>query len=243
MACQVVPRLGFFINLVKRVFIPVQLLTFLGMSINPIYLSFSIPDPELPVFITLRDSILSQRYVDVHTLQRFTGNVLILALLSHLRNFYLSMQQSCWLGTKIPPHGPLAHGITSWRQIDTSHQVYPWRHATHSVLSLSTDASGHAWGASIVQNQNNDLTDFSDYWSDEVMSESIAVKEGLALLNAIKSVCGTIWISRLAILCDNKALVDGWNHKRSNQLWFFPPQCWNSCTTHHENKSRVCTGC
>ena len=44
--CQVLIRLGYFINLKKSVFVPTTLLQFLGMLIDSIRLAFIIPDEK-----------------------------------------------------------------------------------------------------------------------------------------------------------------------------------------------------
>ena len=77
-----------------------------------------------------------------------------------------------------------------------------WSDTTNFVLF--TDASSYRWAG--VLNANAVPRCASDYWSGEILSSDIAVKEALALSNALSSFALTIKDSRVDVYVDSSAL-------------------------------------
>ena len=74
---------------------------------------------------------------------------------------------------------------------------------------MFTDASSYRWTGELKPNAVS-LCD-SDYWSGEILSFDIAVKEALALSNALSSFALTIKDSRVHVYIDSYALFHAWN--------------------------------
>ena len=83
---------------------------------------------------------------------------------------------------------------------------------------MFTDASSYRWAG--VLNSNAVPLCASDYWSREILSSDIAVKEALALSNALSSFAPTIKDSRVDVYVDSSALFHAWNGQsaRSHSL-------------------------
>lgn len=74
---------------------------------------------------------------------------------------------------------------------------------------MYTDASSYRWAG--VLNPTAVPVYASDYWPVETLSSDIAVKEALALSNALSSFAAAIKDSRVDIYVDSSALFNGWN--------------------------------
>lgn len=79
---------------------------------------------------------------------------------------------------------------------------------------MYNDASSYAWG--------NVLSTFlaSHYWSDEVLSSDITVKEAVALANALTSFADTIKNSRVDVYVDSSALLHACNNQANGSHAF-----------------------
>ena len=71
--CQILVRLGYFLNLAKCVLVPTRCLKFLGMLCDSRKLSFLLPEDKKLSFAELRENILDNNEVAIKTLQRFAG--------------------------------------------------------------------------------------------------------------------------------------------------------------------------
>lgn len=69
--CEVLVRLGYFIGLSKSVFLPCQVIKFLGMLVESVKQAFLLPDSKKKSFALLRRHILQEKTVSLKTLQRF----------------------------------------------------------------------------------------------------------------------------------------------------------------------------
>ena len=83
---------------------------------------------------------------------------------------------------------------------------------------MYTDASSYRWAG--VLNPNAVPLYASDYWPVEILSSDIAVKEALALSNALSSFHATIKDSRVDVYVDSSKLFNAWNSQsaRSHAL-------------------------
>lgn len=71
--CEVLIRLGYFVNITKSVFIPCRIIKFLGMLVDSLRLAFVLPAYKIQKFSALREGILAEDSVDLFTLQKFAG--------------------------------------------------------------------------------------------------------------------------------------------------------------------------
>ena len=92
----------------------------------------------------------------------------------------------------------------------------PWRSEQHHPFVFFTDASSFRWAG--VLNPNAVPLSASDYWSEEILSSPIAVKEAFALSNALSSFASTIKDSRVVVY--SSTLFHAWNGQsaRSHSL-------------------------
>ena len=83
---------------------------------------------------------------------------------------------------------------------------------------MYTDASSYRWAG--VLNPTAVPLYASGYWPVEILSSDIAVKEALALSNALSSFDATIKDSRVDVYVDSSALLHAWNSQsaRSHAL-------------------------
>ena len=85
----------------------------------------------------------------------------------------------------LPLSVPLRREIEHCLFLKSCSGFLPWRLERHHQFVLFTDASSYIWAG--VLNPNVVLLCASDYWSGEILSSDIAVKETLALSNALSS--------------------------------------------------------
>jgi hypothetical protein len=81
-------RLGYFLALGKCVFIPTQVLKYLGLFIDSTKLAFLLPEEKKCRFAQLRDFILGEDAVDIKTLQRFAGKCISFVLVIPASRLY-----------------------------------------------------------------------------------------------------------------------------------------------------------
>ena len=68
--------------------------------------------------------------------------------------------------------------IAYWLFLETWNDPLPWKEERHLQISLSSDASGSGWGATM---KLSETITTSDYWTDEEREFDIATREALAL--------------------------------------------------------------
>ena len=104
--------------------------------------------------------------------------------------------------------------IMFWMFVDTFTAPIPFRRQQHFGLTLYTDASGFAWGAQVQSSSG--LLCLRDYWSDNVLTQDICVKEGLAVLLAVSSLADSARDCRLDVYTDNQGLLHAWSGLKSS---------------------------
>ena len=109
----------------------------------------------------------------------------------------------------LPLSVPLRCEIEHWLFLKSWSGFLPWRLERHHQFVLFTDASSYRWAG--VLNPNAVPLCASDYWSGEILSSDIALKEALALSNALSSFALTIKDSRVDVYVDGSALFHAWN--------------------------------
>ena len=118
----------------------------------------------------------------------------------------------------IPFSGPLRREIEHWLFLKSWPGFLPWRSERHHQFDLFTDTSSYRWAG--VLNPDAVPLSASDYWSEEILSSHIVVKEALALSNALSSFASTIKDSGVDVYVDSSILFHAWNGQsaRSHSL-------------------------
>ena len=207
--CEVLIRLGYFINILKSVFIPVQLIKFLGMLVDSNRLAFIIPQAKLSKFKILRESILAQDSVDLLSLQKFAGKCISFLLAIPSAKLYIKeVNRAISVASKnsgvVTVSPSLREEIIHWSFLDSWEECFPWRKEKHLQISLVSDASKYKWGALVFSEQN--FVEFSDFWKNDD-SRPIHLKEANALVNALNSVSSKVRAHRVDAYVDNLACV------------------------------------
>ncbi|CAG2246538.1 unnamed protein product [Mytilus edulis] len=213
--CQVLVRLGYFLNLEKCCFIPTRCLKFLGMFCDSAKLAFILPEQKKESFRILRESILDGNDVGIKTLQRFAGKCISFFLaVPSARLFSREINRAISLASKnskkINIYKELKEELEYWRFLDNWKGTASWRLETHLQLILATDSSLFKWGAFMICKEVT--VEFGDFWNKND-SSPIHVKEANALLHSLCSVKERIIDSRVDAFCDNLAVVNAWSNQ------------------------------
>ena len=102
----------------------------------------------------------------------------------------------------------LREEIAHWLFLETWDDPLPWKEERHLQISLSTDASGSGWGATMKLSETFTI---SDYWTDEEREFDIATREALALDKALASFANLLQNAWVDACVDNRAVVDAWS--------------------------------
>ena len=79
-AVCILTSLGYFLNLAKSVFEPVQHLVYLGLCCDSTLRAFSLPSDKIQKFSELREQILSERSVSLVSIQKIIGKCIFFSL-------------------------------------------------------------------------------------------------------------------------------------------------------------------
>lgn len=210
--CQVMIRVGYFLNIKKSVLVPVKCIKFLGMLVDSERLAFIIPDEKIQKFIALRESILDCDKTSVLTLQKFAGKCVSFMLAFPGAKLYTKeVNRAIGLAAKrsgfVDMTDDLRQEILYWRFIDHWSGCFSWRNEKHLQITVASDASKFKWGA-LVDVKGQQIV-CSDYWRNED-DRPIHVKEAQALFNALCSVKDVVKNHRVDAYVDNLACVYGW---------------------------------
>lgn len=210
--CQVMIRVGYFLNIKKSVLVPVKCIKFLGMLVDSERLAFIIPDEKIQKFIGLRESILDCDKTSVLTLQKFAGKCVSFMLAFPGAKLYTKeVNRAIGLAAKrsgfVDMTDDLRQEILYWRFIDHWSGCFSWRNEKHLQITVASDASKFKWGA-LVDVKGQQIV-CADYWRNED-DRPIHVKEAQALFNALCSVKDVVKNHRVDAYVDNLACVYGW---------------------------------
>jgi len=98
--------------------------------------------------------------------------------------------------------------IAHWLFLETWDDPLPWKEERHLQISLSSDAPGSGWGATMKLSETITI---SDYWSDEEREFDISTMEALALDKALASFSNLLQNAWVEARVDNRAVVDAWS--------------------------------
>ena len=210
-------RLGYYISQKKSTLVPTQRLVHLGFGVDNSLGSFFLPERLRTKFRLSRDRLLLNRSTTLHEMQSFLGkcnNLRLVFPASSLftiecRTLLSSLDES---SSPLPPS--CLEEIAFWTFPDSFTAPIPFRFHQHLSLSLSTDASGYAWGA--VLHLPSGPLNLRDYWLANHLPKDICVKEALAILFALESVADSLHDRRVDVFSDNEGVVKAWSGLRSS---------------------------
>ena len=208
--------LGYTLALEKSVLSPSNELRFLGFNVHSDSRQFSIPEDKLESFQEFRDSILRRETVHVKTLQKLMGKCIsfsncVPAAKLYSREMAAVMAKAAKHSRPICISVPLREEIEHWRFIDSNPRWLPWRAEKHIQVTLATDSSTFAWGATVGNRKITDMWPNND-------KRPIHVKEAHALLKTLQAISKEIADARVDAMVDNTAVVHAWTREGSKDV-------------------------
>ena len=215
-AIYIAMRLGYYISPTKSSIQPTQNMVHLGFGIDSRNSSYYIMDKCRRKVATRRNELLDRGTADLHDMQSWVGKC------NHLRLVFpacslFTFECRKWMSSldevKIPIPEVVRQEIEFWGFVDMHTEPIPFLKQQHVTVSLSNDASGFAWGASI--SLPSGPMDFRDYWSSNLFKHDICAKEGLAVLFGLQSIEDELHGRRVDVFVDNQGLVLAWQGLKS----------------------------
>ena len=204
-------HLGYYISPTKSTVVPTQEMIHLGFGINSKTSSYFLTDKYRRKFQVCRSALLASKTASLKDIQKWVGKCNHLRLLfpaSSLFTFQCRQLMST-LDDAPKPLSPLAlEEIGFWTFVDTFTEPVPFFHQQHASFTLSTDASGYAWGASV--SLPSGPLELRDYWNSNLFRHDICTKEALAVLFALRALEGELYRRRVDVYVDNMGLVHAW---------------------------------
>ena len=218
LVCQVLVRLGYFLNLDKTIFIPVQKPVFLGFIVDSKDRCFRLTDRKKEKFAQLREFCLQQKTLSVLNLQQLAGRCISFMLAVPAAKLYTremnnSISDGIRSNSSVPLTDSLREEIIMWRFLDHWEGKLEWKKERHLAINVFTDSSNYKWGGVIFV--DNKKVEISDFWTDEFREFPIMVLEGYALYNVLFSFKEHIKGSRVDVGVDNQVLLHSWNNEGS----------------------------
>lgn len=218
LVCQILVRLGYFLNLDKTLFSPSQSPVFLGFILDSVGRCFRLTEKKKHKFAQLREFCLRQQCVTVLNLQQLAGRCISFMLAVPAAKLYTrEMNHSISLGitsnSNIQMTGSLKEELITWRFIDKWEGKLEWKKERHLLIKLHSDSSKFKWGGLLFINQKKN--EVSDFWSDELRNFPIMVLEAYALFNVLSSFKDLIKGNRVDAGIDNQAFLHAWNNEGS----------------------------
>ena len=205
-------RLGYYVSQHKSELLPTQRLVHLGYGIDNSIGAYFITDKHRAKFRARRDLLLRTKEASLLDLQSFVGKCNHLRLVfPAVSLFTIHCRRALSSLGEIP--APLSKEVLDeiafWSFVDSVTDPIPFRLHRHASITLSSDASGYAWGAQIVTPCGPLI--LRDYWTADCMPADICVKEGLAVLLALSSIVDSVRDHRVDVYSDNHALTQAWS--------------------------------
>ena len=223
LVCYTLVKLGYCIGLQKSILQPSQSVPYHGFDCDSRLQAFRLLPLKKQKFISLVEAILDSSHVSITDLQRLAGKCMSMSIAVPGARLFtneinMAISRASHSSKPLPLSVPLRREIEHWLFLKSWSGFLPWRLEQHHQFVLFTDASSYRWAG--VLNPNAVPRCASDYWSGEILSSDIAVKEALALSNALSSFGLTIKDSRVDAYVDSSALFHAWNGQsaRSHSL-------------------------
>ena len=226
-------RLGYYISPTKSTVVPTQKMIHLGFGIDSRDSSFFLTDKYRRKFQAFRSALLDKESASLKDIQKWVGQCNHHPCLLFPANSlftYQCRQLMSTLGVASEPLPPLAlEEIRFWTFVDTFTEPVPFFRQQHASFSLSTDASGYAWGASVTLPSGP--LELRDYWSSDLFRHDICTKEALAVLFALRSLEERLYCRRVDVYVDNMGLVHAWSglKTKSSKLLSVLPELFLFC--------------
>jgi hypothetical protein len=130
--CEILTRVGYFINIDKSKFVPSTVIRFLGMLVDSDRMSFLVPEDKIERFLVLKDEILTKQEVDLNTLQKFAGKCISFLLAVPSAKFYTKeVNRAISMAGKNSGHVTISQGlrdgISHWTFLQCWKGCFPWR--------------------------------------------------------------------------------------------------------------------
>ena len=212
-------HLGYYISPTKSTLIPTQSMIHLGFGIDSRDQSYSITDKYRAKFRACRSALLERGTACLTDIQSWFGKCSHLKLVfpaTALFTIHCRQLMSVLDEERRPLPQEALEEIRFWSFVDTFTDPVPFLLHQHVSLSLYTDASGYAWGAQV--NSPSGPAVFRDYWTTELLSHDICVKEALAVLFALQTIVDSLYRRRIDVYVDNEGLVLAWDGLKSRSL-------------------------
>ena len=211
--CLLLFRLGYTVSLKKSTLLGCVKLRHLGLYIDSVQQAFSVPEDKIISFLRLRETLLQASLVGVKTLQRFQGKCVSFMLcvpgallFTHAMANAVALSQVANRRGLVRIEGALLEEITHWGFLDGFSGWIPWRSQRHHTVTISTDASGFRWGATMQGEE------YGDYWALDD-DRPIHLKEGDAVIHALTTLENELRNSHVDVLVDNQAVIAAWSHE------------------------------
>ncbi len=181
--CELMTRLGYTLSRKKSVFIPTQILLFLGFLVDTVVGAFRLPPAKAASLAAIRDAILQSKVVDIKTLQRFHGKCISFLLVVPGAKLYtnevsMAISRASRHSRLITLTPALRQELEHWRFLDSWDGHMPWRQERHLQVVLATDSSLFKWGGVLTLPASQRT--LGDFWPSGD-SRPIHVKETDAL--------------------------------------------------------------
>ena len=217
-AVCILTSLGYFLNLAKSVFVPVQHLVYLGLCCDSTLIAFSLPSDKIRQFAELREQILSEQSVSLVCLQKIIGKCISFSLVVpaaklFTREMNLAVSKSLKSKKFVKITGSLRKELEYWRFLDTWEDHMTWREKSHISLSLASDASGLGWGGALLNGDGQVVQEVGDSWCETIRSSPIHVKETVALSRSLQSLRDVVRNRRVDVLVDSSLLHGCWGRQ------------------------------
>ena len=214
LVCYTLIKLGYCFGLQKSILQPSQSVPFLGFECDFCLQAFCLLPDKKQKSISLVEAILDSNQVSMTDLQRLVGKCISMSMAVPGARLFtneinLAISRASRSSRALPLSVPLHREIEHWLFLKSWSGFLPWRSERHHQFVMYTDASSYRWAG--VLNPTAVHLYASDYWPVKILSSDIAVKEALALSNALSSFDATIKDTRVDVYADSSALFHAWN--------------------------------
>ncbi len=223
---QLFENLGFLISESKSIFIPVQIIEFLGLILDSIRMQVRLTQKKTDKILALLQKYINWKFMTIRELCKIIGNI-IAALPAaqygkmhyrHLERFKIkALKQNQGNFDAYCRLTALEKTEMQW-WIDNISDVYNPIQLSPVETFLHTDSSGYAWGAV------HDLQQVQNWFSEEEFEFSINTKELLAIKYALRCFREELAGKHVHIKSDNTTAISyvknmgGTKHGLRNQI-------------------------